>query len=423
MKLKLLNFSNLYYFIGLFIMSIIGASSSYIVFKKTIYNEFNKKLYAEKEELIEELYSHENILSTYSLNIGDNIYIKKVKENPKIETIVKDTILYNKFYKKELNYRKIIFSSEVKGQFYVLTIAKSLLSTEYLLKGITDIIIFVGALFFLTMFFISNVVFKKIWKPFYSTLEQIRKFNVKKPNPLFFKKTKVIEFEELNTSLDLMVNQAVKDYKNLKEYTENISHEIQTPLAIIKNKVELLIQDSNLTEHQLIALNNIYKSTDRLSKLKENLSFLSKIDNNQFIETLELNVADFLREIISNVEELIQMKNINLKMSLVEGYKVKINEALAYTLFNNLIINAIKHNIEYGELELVLNKTSLIIKNTGEPLKVNEIELFERFKKSSINKDSTGLGLSLVQRIVEYYGFSIKYINKNNSHIITLNFL
>ncbi|WP_158530881.1 MULTISPECIES: sensor histidine kinase [Tenacibaculum] len=404
-------------------MSIIGASSSYIVFKKTIYNEFNKKLYAEKEELIEELYSHENILSTYSLNIGDNIYIKKVKENPKIETIVKDTILYNKFYKKELNYRKIIFSSEVKGQFYVLTIAKSLLSTEYLLKGITDIIIFVGALFFLTMFFISNVVFKKIWKPFYSTLEQIRKFNVKKPNPLFFKKTKVIEFEELNTSLDLMVNQAVKDYKNLKEYTENISHEIQTPLAIIKNKVELLIQDSNLTEHQLIALNNIYKSTDRLSKLKENLSFLSKIDNNQFIETLELNVADFLREIISNVEELIQMKNINLKMSLVEGYKVKINEALAYTLFNNLIINAIKHNIEYGELELVLNKTSLIIKNTGEPLKVNEIELFERFKKSSINKDSTGLGLSLVQRIVEYYGFSIKYINKNNSHIITLNFL
>ncbi|WP_176974338.1 HAMP domain-containing sensor histidine kinase [Tenacibaculum sp. MAR_2010_89] len=343
-------------------MSIIGASSSYIVFKKTIYNEFNKKLYAEKEELIEELYSHENILSTYSLNIGDNIYIKKVKENPKIETIVKDTILYNKFYKKELNYRKIIFSSEVKGQFYVLTIAKSLLSTEYLLKGITDIIIFVGALFFLTMFFISNVVFKKIWKPFYSTLEQIRKFNVKKPNPLFFKKTKVIEFEELNTSLDLMVNQAVKDYKNLKEYTENISHEIQTPLAIIKNKVELLIQDSNLTEHQLIALNNIYKSTDRLSKLKENLSFLSKIDNNQFIETLELNVADFLREIISNVEELIQMKNINLKMSLVEGYKVKINEALAYTLFNNLIINAIKHNIEYGELELVLNKTSLIIK-------------------------------------------------------------
>ena len=113
-----------------------------------------------------------------------------------------------------------------------------------------------------------------------------------------------------------MTNQVVKDYKNLKEYTENTSHEIQTPLAIIKNKIELLMQDENLSEPQLTALGQVYESTARLSKLKDNLSILSKIDNNQFIETSRIALADYLNDRIESVGELLDIKNIEVPRTL-----------------------------------------------------------------------------------------------------------
>lgn len=420
--MKLLNLSNRYYFVGLFIISLIAGISSYFIIKNIINSEFNDKLFAEKEELIEELHQHDDILSSYNLNIGDNISIQKVNANPQIEPFIKDTVLYNKYEKKELNYRQIIFSDRVKDDFYILTISKSLLSTEDLIKGVTEIIAIITILFFSTILVLNNIISKKIWKPFYNTLELIKKFNIQKPNPLSFNTTKIVEFRELNSALDLMTNQVIKDYKNLKEYTENTSHEIQTPLAIIKNKIELLIQDPNVSEKQFVILNQIYEATSRLSRLKDNLSLLSKIDNNHFIETTELRLANYLKERIENVTELIELKKIEVTLNFEKNPIISINETMAYVLFNNLIINAIRHNEDYGKLELTLTNEYFRIKNTGKPLKIDEKELFKRFKKSGKHSESNGLGLSLVHRIVQYYNFSIQYKNVDIWHIITITF-
>ncbi len=420
--MKLLSLSNRYYFVGLLIISLIAGITSYFVIKSIINNEFNDKLFAEKEELIEELHQHDDILNSYNLNIGDNIAIQKANSDPQIKTFVRDTVLYDKYEKKELNYRQITFSDKVKDDFYILTITKSLLSTEDLIQGVTEIIAIITLLFFSTMLVLSNIISKKIWKPFYATLEDIKKFNVKKPNPLTFNKTKIIEFRELNSTLKLMTNQVSEDYRNLKEYTENTSHEIQTPLAIIKNKIEVLIQDSGFSEKQLTSLNQVYEATSRLSRLKDNLSLLSKIDNNQFIEVTELRLSPYLKARIENVEELISIKNIQTSFRFEGDPILSIHETMAYVLFNNLIINAIRHNVENGKLELILTNTYFRIKNTGKPLNVSEKELFERFKKSGNHSESSGLGLSLVQRIVRYYGFSITYKNIDSWHNITITF-
>ncbi|WP_271768025.1 sensor histidine kinase [Aquimarina algiphila] len=420
--MKLLNLSNRYYFIGLFVVSLIGGLSSYFVINNIINTEFNNKLLAEKEELIEELNTYDELVSSSRINIGDYITIKKVDTNPKIHAIIKDTVLFHKYQKKELNFRQITFSDKIKDDYYIITITKSLLSSEDLIRGVTEIITLISVLFFATMLILSNIISRKIWVSFYSTLAQIKEFNVKKPNPLLFNKTKILEFQELNTTLELMVNQVNKDYKNLKEYTENTSHEIQTPLAIIKNKIELLMQDEGFSEQQSAILSQVYESTRRLSKLKDNLSLLSKIDNNQFIETSKLSLADYIKDRVDNVEELLTMKNIEVTMDLVDNLVIDINETMAYVLFNNLIGNALKHNIESGKLIIRLTNDYFEIKNTGLPLEIPEEELFKRFKKYGNRSDSTGLGLSLVNRIVEYYDFSIDYRNKDNWHEIVLKF-
>ncbi|EZH75851.1 hypothetical protein ATO12_03415 [Aquimarina atlantica] len=420
--MKLLSLSNRYYFTGLFIVSLVGGLSSYFVIRRTVNSEFNDKLFAAKEELIDELYRHDELLSSYSLNIGDNIVIQKVDKDPKIQTFIKDTVLFNEYQNEEMNYRQITFSDKVRDNFYVFSITKSLLSTEDLIRGVTQVIALITALFFITMLVLSNIVSQRIWIPFYNTLSQIKDFNVKKPKPLSFSETNIIEFKELNSALELMTNQVTKDYKNLKEYTENTSHEIQTPLAIIKNKMELLMQDKNLSEHQISILGQVYESTGRLSKLKDNLSLLSKIDNNQFIDTSKLIVAEYLKKKIGRVKELLDIKNIEVILDFKENPSIEINETMAYVLFNNLISNAIKHNIESGKIVMTLTNAYFEIKNTGEPLEISEEELFGRFKKSGNRPDSSGLGLSLVYRIVDYYNFSISYKNTDIWHKITLKF-
>ncbi|PKV51515.1 hypothetical protein ATE84_3600 [Aquimarina sp. MAR_2010_214] len=420
--MKLLSLSNRYYFIGLFIVSLIGGLSSYFVIRHTVNSEFNDKLFAEKEELIDELYRHDELLSSYSLNIGDNVVIQKVNRDPEIQTFIKDTVLFNEYQNEEMNYRQITFSDKVRDDFYIFSITKSLLSSEDLIRGVTQVITLITALFFFTMLILSNIISQRIWIPFYNTLSQIKDFNVKKPKPLSFSETKILEFRELNSTLELMTNQVAKDYKNLKEYTENTSHEIQTPLAIIKNKMELLMQDKNLSEQQISILGQVYESTRRLSKLKDNLSLLSKIDNNQFIDTSKLVVAEYLKKKIEEVKELLDIKNITITFDFSGNPTIEINETMAYVLFNNLIGNAIKHNIESGKIVMTLTNEYFEIKNTGEPLEIPEEELFGRFKKSGNKPDSSGLGLSLVYRIVDYYNFSMTYKNIDKWHKIKVEF-
>lgn len=420
--MKLLILSNRYYFTGLLLVSILGEISSYFLIKSIIYREFNEQLFSEKKQLIYELHEHDDLLETLYLNIGDRISLQKKNYDPKIETHIKDIQLYDFYKKKELSFRQIVFSDQVKGEFYVITISRSLVSSKDLIKGVTEIVALITLLFFITMLLISNIISKKVWKPFYNTLTLIKNLNITKPQLLSFKRTKVLEFRELNSTIEVMTNQMVKDYKNLKEYTENTSHEIQTPIAIIKNKIELIMQDEDFSKPQLIALNQIYELTIRLSKLKDNLSLLSKINNNQFIEVIDITVADYVKKIVENVEELLQIKNISVVSDFKDNPTIQLNETLAYLLFNNLVSNAIKHNINHGKIILELTNTYFMIKNTGTPLNVAPQELFERFKKHGNRPDSTGLGLSLIQNITTYYNFSITYTNKDIWHKLTLEF-
>ncbi len=420
--MKLLRLSNQYYFIGLLIASIIGGIVAYFIIEHNINEEFNEKLFAEKEQLIYELNRYDELLSTYRLNIGDKINITKVNSDPKIQPFIKDTIVYSTYDKKNLNHRQLFFSETIKDNAYIISITKPLLSQENLIKDAFEIIIVIIVLFFLTMIVLANVVSKIVWKPFYNTMRQLRQYNIKTAKSITFQSTKVSEFHELNTTIERMTTQVEKDYQLLKEYTENASHEIQTPLAIIKNKIELLMQDQGLNQTQLLTLNQIYESTGRLSKLNKNLSILTKIDNNQFIETSLIDVSSYIKQQLEAFDELLQLKEISVVTRFKNHPKLHLNETLAYLLFTNLISNAIKHNSHGGEINIDVTETSFTISNSGPPLAIDKDKLFNRFIKSPHNPDSTGLGLSMVHKIVSHYKHVISYDYNDNLHVINLVF-
>lgn len=285
-------------------------------------------------------------------------------------------------------------------------------------------ITFIIIAFLLLVLFIANrFLLGKLWKPFNNTLEQLKQFNLSGKNTFVLQQTDVDEFSELNKTTLLMTQKVINDYESLKSFTENASHEIQTPLAIIKTKLELLSQSENLAETQINTIQTLSDAASRLSKLNQSLLLLTKIENKQFIKTESVNISSILLRFVDNFEELAETKGIIFKNNIIDKGFAEMNESLAEILISNIIINAIKHNNRDGNIEIVFDGIILSVLNTGAAPVKETSEFFERFKKDSASSDSLGLGLSIVKKICDTYDFPVFYDYKNEMHIITVKFI
>jgi signal transduction histidine kinase len=318
--------------------------------------------------------------------------------------------------------RVLFFSMNISSKNYKISISKSQQETEDLIQLIVSITLALVALLLFILFIINRFVFNKLWHPFHNTINELKKFDVSSNNTLKLHHSNINEFNDLNNAVAKMSHRVVKDYESLKSFTENASHEIQTPLAIIQSKMELLVQGENFTSVQLKNIQTINDEISRLSKLNKSLLLLTKIDNNQFIETEKIELSNILNKQLNNYEELFEAKNIIVTKKLEDSSAILMNETMAEILITNLITNAIKHNINNGAINIVLNKKQLIINNTGKKLTTNTVDLFERFKKEKPESDSLGLGLSIVKKICERYRFTVNYDYANSLHSIEITF-
>ncbi len=330
--------------------------------------------------------------------------------------------IYDEDEKEKELYRQLVFPITVNNRIYQAIVRKSQEGTEYLIKIIVIITLMVIVLLLLVLFIVNRFILGKLWKPFNSTLEQLKQFNISSKNKLQLNDTDINEFAELNKTALLMTEKVSNDYESLKSFTENASHEIQTPLAIIKMKLELLMQSENMNAIQVDCIIALGEATDRLSRLNQSLLLLTKIDNSQFINNEKVNISNIVSSFINNFEELAISKGIEVKTNIKPGVSMVMNKALAEAMISNIITNTIKHNHKDGHIEVNLNDTTLSVSNTGKKPAVKTNELFERFKKDSSLTDSLGLGLAIVKRICETYGFLVSYNYSEPMHTIKINF-
>src|SRR4030095_2359032 len=183
------------------------------------------------------------------------------------------------------SFRVLQFGITAKGNTYIATVSKSLKSTDDLTRSILLISLATILLILVTSLIINRVLLKKLWQPFYSSLDILKNFRVDKKQSLKFRSTQIDEFAFMNQTIQRTTNQAQQEYSLLKEFTENASHEMQTPLAIIRSKLDLLIQDENLSEEQSRATQSAYGAIEKLSRLNQSILLMHKIENNQYAET------------------------------------------------------------------------------------------------------------------------------------------
>jgi signal transduction histidine kinase len=218
-----------------------------------------------------------------------------------------------------------------------------------------------------------------------------------------------------------MTSKMSADYKNQKKFTENASHEFQTPLAIIKGKIDVLLQENTLKEEAMTLLIAIEEAASRLSRINKSLLLLSKIENQQYEKTDTVALLPLLEKIKALNEDFILDKKIAFFDEATEELDFKINSELCFILINNLIQNAIRHNVKDGKITITIKNKTLIISNTGVLEALNEVSIFERFEKKSSNVNSIGLGLAIVKEIAEANAIEVVYQYENNRHAFSLN--
>jgi signal transduction histidine kinase len=302
-----------------------------------------------------------------------------------------NTDYYNSAEKEYELGRELISAVQVKENFYKIVIVESKVETEDLIR----IIFFITAGLILLLLFIlliiNRLLLNRLWKPFNAIMKELRLFNITDNSEMQNTETGIEEFKELNIAVINMSLRVKHDYKDLKTFTENASHELLTPIAVINSKLDTLIQTENFSERQSKLLNDLYTAVNRLNRLNQSLLLLVKLEN-------------------------------RLKISLTLNNKeIYGSQYLVDILLNNLLINAIRHNHFGGEIIIELTEQCLTISNTGDNAPLASDQIFKRFHKSS-GSEGSGLGLTISRQICENLGFRLEYSFLKPYHRFRINF-
>lgn len=332
-----------------------------------------------------------------------------------------DKILFEPVANEEEPFRILYAPVEINGKRYTYIESRNLVEMEGMVFSIAIMFLFIIIILLIGIIWISKRLAKEIWKPFYNTLSQIRDFEIDKNNPPNFIATDIDEFDRLNKSLERLIEKNTAIYKSQREFVENAAHELQTPLTLFQTKIDTL-QQLDLTREQSKLVASLNKDVSRLNRLNKNLLLLSKIDNEIYPEQQTIVLNEYVEKHLDFFTEQAQAKNLKIRTTFTNTLRIKGNKALAEVLLNNLFLNAIRHNVKNGVIEIATINNTLRFINTGSEIPLTEETIFNRFSKVNPSSQGNGLGLAIIKKICDISHWDIHYSFNNNLHIFEVTF-
>lgn len=396
---------------------LVGSLGYYLIIRSVLVNQLDNTLRIEEEEILNFVKTRDRLPEP--ANYRDQ-QIRFMPATVPVKRKFIHTTHPSLRHHEDRPFRQLLFSVTAGGQLYTVSVGESETETEDLLELIMLVTAGMILLLLGTLFLANRLLLRRIWQPFYRTLEGIRQFNLSSRHPLPAHDTDIEEFKNLDGAVEQMTQKILKDYEILKNFADNASHEMQTPLAIINSKLDLMIQDADLSEKHLRQLQAMYDAVGRLSKLNQSLLLLTKIENNQFTNIDQVDLCSLIEAKLMQLEDLVRDRKITVGTHL-DRVCPQMNTYLADILLNNLLGNAIRHNLEGGSLDIRLEDDKLQIDNTGADLQLDATTLFDRFTKGA-HSQGTGLGLAIVKQICDNYGFTLSYSFSNALHRVTVRF-
>lgn len=349
-----------------------------------------------------------------------NIHIKPSEEVVAHHTF-QTVLLYDSLEHEQRPFRQLASGIEVKGKKYLLTISMSLVDNDDLIMAIGIVQVALVILLAGGLLLLNRSLSKRLWKPFYKTLNQLKAYELDKNESIEVEKTNIIEFDDLNKTIAHLTDRNRKVFLQQKEFIENASHELQTPLAVFQSKLDILMQNTSLSEREAQTIFELEATAQRMARLNKNLLFLSKIDNEQFTETENISLHELIGDSIAKLNAMADINQLTIKPAL-DPFTLTANRTLIEVLLTNLLHNAVRHTPVGGAIEVSLQARKLQISNSGDALLMDSEKIFERFRKETSNSNSTGLGLAIVKKICDTYSYSLQYTYQANRHVFSVRF-
>jgi signal transduction histidine kinase len=417
--MKLITKASRTFLITCSIALVIGTFLGIFIFKRIMSHEATEHLLNQRLK-VENYVSQNEQLPANQFTLSDSLWF--TSGNLIKGYNLKDTLFYNYVEAEPLMYRQISFGVKLNGEAHTAFILHPMYETEDLTEAIVSTLFGIVLLILVALFVTNYLISKRLWQPFYRTLENLSGFKITQKDPLVFDGTEISEFNQLQEQLSNLTNKVRSDYQSLKSFTENASHELQTPLSVIGSNLEMLIQDENMTENQLKKISQLIDSLGKVSKLNQTLLLLTKIENRQFVTAGETDLSEVIENKLALLNVWINHKSIDVETEIIPNVNININPYLLEILLNNILGNAIKYNAQNGKLRVQLSDDKLVIQNSGAKPDYSTEEMFGRFRKGHSNADSLGLGLAIVKQICDTYQFEVSYSYTNDFHALNIRF-
>lgn len=328
---------------------------------------------------------------------------------------------YDSLENENRPYREVSTGIIVQGKKYQLAIRESLLDNNKLVGTLVLVQALLAILLATGLLLLNRSLSRKLWKPFYNTLNQLKAFQVDKAVSINTEKSNIIEFDDLNETIQHLTERNRQIYLEQKEFIENASHELQTPLAVFQSKLDNLMQRASLTEDEAQEIIDLEEVVQKMSRLNKSLLLLSKIDNNQFTDIEMIDIAQTAKSLIQNLKPVAAVEGIVFRTS-IQPLLIRANSTLIEVMLTNLFQNAVRHTTKNGTVIVETGEQYIRISNTGEPLTMDPQKMFKRFQKETKKEKSTGIGLAIVKKICDTNGYTVDYQYKEAMHVFTVTF-
>lgn len=407
--MKLLHKTTLYLLLASFPIALGGVFLLNLYIHRDMLHEIDELLASELVQVKEQLRQHPPNAADLP-GWDPNVRIIRTTSNRQTASIYIDTIAFSPVEKEQAPVRMLRATYFVGGQNYTISLQQSYLEFDEIASAVSVGVIVCFLIVVILLVLADVLVTRRIWQPFYGIIRQLQQFRVDSPDDAAFPASDVAEFKLLSQSLDEMSRRTRHQYAQQKQFTDNASHEMQTPLSVLSFELDLLQQSAGLDEADLDRIQRSQQEIKRLSAMNQSLLLLAKIDNHQFAHNDPVNIGELVNQLLDNYSDYVVHRGITFNRMIQAGPARNLNRQLADVLFSNLIKNAVRHGDAGNSIFVQVGANSFIITNEGDPLPFPEDQLFRRFVRNQSLPQSTGLGLALVKEIAGQYGMRVTYV-------------
>lgn len=419
--ISLKNYTQKHLSLFIFLLIALWAALFYAFILDEVYDNVDDGLKDRKIAIIREAYDNPEVLKTDEYGIGQFKITPVPDEEFSQWNRLRNEMFYMPYDQEMEPYRVLTTHFlDKEGLSYRLEIRTSTVEEDDLLINLAIALAVLYAVLVICVYWVNRIVLNQAFKPFREIISQLSAYRFGSKNTFVEPETSISEFKDLSKGILTMLNDNQEVFMQQKAFIENASHELKTPISIIQNKIDLLIEQGG-QEGEIQQLIQIKSTAKRMSDLISSLLTLSKIENNQFQEEESINANEIIDEMAEDAESLVQYKEIQLDIKEKGVFQVEFNRNLFHIILTNLFQNAVKYSPPNGEICIEISPNEIVFSNTATGTALDGDKIFNRFYKQSNDSLSTGLGLAILQTIINNDPrLKIDYSFSNNKHFFRL---